>query len=381
MTSACLDRMPGPIVQASPGGTSPRTINNIHVSNHHHIEILGTVREEGVQQESQDDHQHEDHCQDHHGDHCQDHQDAVWVLGSLEDDKQRYRDLMAYMEEKRVEAKELLREERERKEIAKKKEESWTLLRMSISFLKHNEEGWKLRKMKECERIREEEKQDRLALAREKKRKYGIKKISKEENQRLKKRTGERLEIASAKANLWKKFREGGEDLSEREVAAWEAVRTSVMELEEDGRWRNPEEGDEKLEGVHFVMRRGELLGGGHVRDEDKVEGGAREGDAEGAQDQVDEMGNRDQAGHDLERGQGQHGGRGNPKEHNKIQGRGIKRGLCEGGHDDQSVSAREISRDASISSFGWGEGGGQDQGGLVQGGEPIHGGEGIKSN
>jgi hypothetical protein len=136
---------------------------------------------------------------------------------------------------------------------------------MSISFLKENEEGWKLRKMKECERIREEEKQDRLALTREKKRKYGIKKISKEENQRLKKRTGERLEIASSKANFRKKFREGGEDLSEREVAAWEAVRTSVMELEEDGRWRNPEEGDEKLEGVHFVMRREELLGGGQV--------------------------------------------------------------------------------------------------------------------
>ena len=195
---------------------------------------LTTLRYWELSEKSQDDHQHEDHCQDHHGDHCQDHQDAVWVQGSLEDDKQRYRDLMAYMEEKRVEAKELLREERERKEIAKKKEESWTLLRMSISFLKQNEEGWKLRKMKECERIREEEKQDRLALAREKKRKYGIKKISKEENQRLKKRTGERLEIASAKGNLWKKFREGGEDLSEIEVAAWEAVRTSVMELEED---------------------------------------------------------------------------------------------------------------------------------------------------
>ena len=148
------------------------------------------------------------------------------------------------------------------------------------------------------------------------------------------------------------------------------------------------------------MMRRGELLGGGHVRDEDKVEGGAREGDAEGAQDQVDEMGNRDQAGHDLEGGQGQHGGRGNPKEHNKIQRRGIKRGLCEGGHEegggmahgekeslirrydqsDQSVSTIEISEDASISRFKWGEGGGQDQGGLVQGGETIHGGEGITS-
>jgi hypothetical protein len=61
---------------------------------------------------------------------------------------------MAYMEERRVEAKEQLKEERERKDAAKKKEESWTLLRMSISFLKQNEEGWKLRKMKECERIR-----------------------------------------------------------------------------------------------------------------------------------------------------------------------------------------------------------------------------------
>ena len=167
--------MPGPIVQASPGGTSPRTINNIHVSNHQHIERLRTVREERVQQESQDDHPHGDHCQDHQDDHKEGHQQqpgdlpdgqaaavkeeenkavtpactdrmpgpivqaspggtcprtdnsfklsnnqpiggkqeedtqghhhgdpqdhkadlAVWVQGSLEDDKQRYRDLMA----------------------------------------------------------------------------------------------------------------------------------------------------------------------------------------------------------------------------------------------------------------------------------------------
>ena len=151
---------------------------------------------------------------------------------------------MAYMEDMRAEAREKLKEERDRKDVARKKEESWSLLRMSISFLRENEEGWKMRKIKECERIRAEEREDRLALAREKKRKYGIRRISKEENLRLTKRTGERLEIASAKANLWKKFREGGDDLSEREVAAWEAVRTSVMELEEDGRWRNPEEGD-----------------------------------------------------------------------------------------------------------------------------------------
>jgi hypothetical protein len=60
--------MPGSIVQASPGGISPRTINNIHVSNHNHIEIMRTAREEGDKQESQD---------------------AVWVQGSLEEDKQR----------------------------------------------------------------------------------------------------------------------------------------------------------------------------------------------------------------------------------------------------------------------------------------------------
>ena len=46
-------------------------------------------------------------------------------------------------------------------------------------------------------------------------------------------------------------------------MAAWEGVRTSVMLLEEDGRWRNPDEEDEKLGCVTFVMnKRGELLGG-----------------------------------------------------------------------------------------------------------------------
>ena len=77
------------------------------------------------------------------------------------------------------------------------------------------------------------------------------------------KRTEERLEITTAKANLWKKFREGKDDLNGREVAAWEGIRTSVMELEEDGRWKNNEEGDEQLDKVNFVMRRGKLLGVG----------------------------------------------------------------------------------------------------------------------
>ena len=209
------------------------------------------------------------------------------------------------------------------------------------------------------------------------------------------------MEIASAKANLWKKFREGGEDLSEREVTAWEAIRTSVMELEEEGRWREPEEEAEKLARVKFVMRKGALFGGGQVQDEDQVHGGAREGDDEGVQDQAEEMGSKDHVDHDLEGGQGLHGGPGNPQgEQIRDQRRGTKRGLCEGGRDerggmahgggdilvkngkecdqsDQSVSARKVSENVSISRFKWGEAGEQDQGGHVQGGETTPGREG----
>ena len=127
---------------------------------------------------------------------------AVWIEGSKDEDRMRYKALMAYMEEKRVEAREMIKGEEERKEMAKRMKESWALLRLSTAFLKENEEGWRKRKLEECERIREEDKKDRLALGREKKRKYGIRKLSKEENQRLKRRTEERIEIATAKANL-----------------------------------------------------------------------------------------------------------------------------------------------------------------------------------
>ena len=132
------------------------------------------------------------------------------MKGGTEEDKQRYLALMTYMEEMRVQAREQLKEEADRKESAKRKEERWALVRESISFLKVNEDGWRTRRLQENERIKEEEKRDRLALVREKKKKYGIKKISKEENMRLKRRTEERLEISVAKSNLWKKFSDGG---------------------------------------------------------------------------------------------------------------------------------------------------------------------------
>ena len=81
---------------------------------------------------------------------------------------------------------------------------------------------------------REEEKMDRLALVKIKTKKYGIRKISKEENMRLKGRTEERLEIATARGNLWKKYREGGGEMEEQEAGVWEDLRMAVLGLEEE---------------------------------------------------------------------------------------------------------------------------------------------------
>jgi hypothetical protein len=84
------------------------------------------------------------------------------------------------------------------------KEKAWEMMRESITFMKTHEEKWRTRRIEECDRIKEEEKIDRLAIAREKKKRYGLKKLSVEENRRLKGRTEDRLEIARAKENYWK---------------------------------------------------------------------------------------------------------------------------------------------------------------------------------
>ena len=80
-------------------------------------------------------------------------------------------------------------------------------------------------------------------LVKEKKKRYGIAKLSKEEHTRMKKRTEDRLTIAQAKGNLWKRFREEDKkkEMEEEEVRAWEEVQRLVMELEEEGSWREGE--------------------------------------------------------------------------------------------------------------------------------------------
>ena len=51
--------------------------------------------------------------------------------------------------------------------------------------------------------------------------------LTKEENNRIKMRTEERIDIARGKTNLWRKFGLGrvSQDIKEEELDAWEEVR------------------------------------------------------------------------------------------------------------------------------------------------------------
>jgi hypothetical protein len=72
--------------------------------------------------------------------------------------------------------------DRSMKEDAQRKENHWKLLRACIETIKENEIKWTTRKIKECERIKKEEKRDRLAIVKEKNRRYGLNRLNKEEN-------------------------------------------------------------------------------------------------------------------------------------------------------------------------------------------------------
>ena len=114
---------------------------------------------------------------------------------------------LAYCEDRRMSWRQQEEEDTRRKEEKRKKEEHWGLLRESIAFLKENEVHWQQRRIGEVARIQEEEKVDRLAICAQKKKRYGLKRLSKEENRRIKERTEERILISQAKANYWKNHR------------------------------------------------------------------------------------------------------------------------------------------------------------------------------
>ena len=155
--------MPGSLLQAPSGGTCPRTIKSFIVSNELKFE-------EKVEAEDKD--------------RGEEMTTTKWVKGCKEEDNMRYRELLKYMEDKRTEARERLAQDEGRKKETKQMEDSWALLRLSMNFLKENEGGWRQRRIEECDKIRDEEKRDRLAVVREKKKRYGLKRLSKEENRR-----------------------------------------------------------------------------------------------------------------------------------------------------------------------------------------------------
>jgi hypothetical protein len=76
-----------------------------------------------------------------------------------------------------------------------------------------NEDGWKERRNGEIKRIKEQEKKERLEIVAEKKKRYGLQRLSKEESKRMGERTKERIEIANARANYWKLHRGGGNEM------------------------------------------------------------------------------------------------------------------------------------------------------------------------
>ena len=68
-------------------------------------------------------------------------EEPIWAVGAKEDDNKRYRELLSYMEDRRIEAREKQQEDEERKRRARKREESYELLRISMRFLREKEEG------------------------------------------------------------------------------------------------------------------------------------------------------------------------------------------------------------------------------------------------
>ena len=96
---------------------------------------------------------------------------------------------------------------------------------------------WTTRTIKESEKIKEEEKIDRLAITSERKKRYGLKKLNKEENHRLMERTERKIELAQAKSNYWKWHKEERKERTGKEEetqAMWVRLRNEITAMEEE---------------------------------------------------------------------------------------------------------------------------------------------------
>ena len=235
-------RMPGPKVQASQGGTTPA---KEHLRPEPNPSIFLRMRQPTLQwpmKESQvgsteeaEEEQQEEPLRDDEG---------TWILGATSEENEKYKIFLKYCEERREETRLEQQGDEERMRQVDAKREHWSLLRESISYLKEKDSSWRQRRIQEASRIREEEKSDRLAIIAEKKKRYGISRLSKEEIKRMKERTQEKVTLATAKSNYWKKYRETRAEEDTGETAdAWEQLRQGVIALGGDMPERTKEMG------------------------------------------------------------------------------------------------------------------------------------------
>ena len=223
--------MPGPKVQASQGGISPTKETKRPVTNP--CKLL-RMRQPTLQSpvEEQQRGSKEQAEESQQGAASED--SGTWVLGATSDENEKYKIFLQYCEERREEARLLQQGDEERMKGAKEKRRHWNLLRETIKYLRENDARWTQRKLKETARIRAEEKADRLAIVAEKKKRYGLTRLSKEENRRLKERTEDKVTLAQARGNYWKHYRDKRDEDKEETAEAWERLKESIIALEDE---------------------------------------------------------------------------------------------------------------------------------------------------
>ena len=96
--------------------------------------------------------------------------------GAEDSDKETYIKFLEYCEERRRSWAKQVEKDEARMKDCKRKEEQWE----SMKFLQKNDKGWQTRKIKEIERIKDEKRIERLTICAQKKKRYGLKKLTKE---------------------------------------------------------------------------------------------------------------------------------------------------------------------------------------------------------
>ena len=92
------------------------------------------------------------------------------------------------------------------------------MLRLCKSTIAENGGKWERRGRDETQRIRDAERKERLTIIEEKKRRFGKKYMKKEESDKLKLVTNNKLEMAEMKKNFWRKYRDGDQLIHTRKT-------------------------------------------------------------------------------------------------------------------------------------------------------------------